>query len=277
MILRTSLLLLPVLALAQGQAPPEVDQELRARVSGFYQNFLETSYSPRKAEPFVAEDTKEFFYNALKQRYQAFHIIKITYSDNFTKAIVVVAAKMETMIGGEKVVVDWPKDTHWKIEEGKWCYYDHPEDRPVTPMSVVNPPMATGEARTAGVIPKNTSPEATHAAGMTVLKQQEMGLNISGVTFNVDQASSAQVIFTNGADGDITIGLDGPVVRGLKAKLDKTTVPGHGTAVLSLQYDPSDKSGPKDVWEPKGNITFRIFAAPFDRIFPVGVQFVGAK
>jgi hypothetical protein len=64
-------------------------------------------------------------------------------------------------------------------------------------------------------------------------------------------------------------------VRGLKTRLDKTTVPGHGTAVLSLQYDPTDKSGPKDVWEPKGTIAFRIFASPFDRIFPVSVQFIG--
>src|ERR1700692_3612493 len=51
MVLRTSLLLLPVLAFAQDQAPPDVDRELRARVSGFYQNFVDVSYSPRKAEP----------------------------------------------------------------------------------------------------------------------------------------------------------------------------------------------------------------------------------
>jgi hypothetical protein len=279
MILGTSLLLLPVLALAQQQAPPDVDQELRARVSAFYENFLEDSYSPRKAEAFVAEDTKEFFYNALKQKYKAYKILKVTYSDNFTKAVVVVSARMETMIAGQTVVGDWPKDTHWKIEDGKWCFVDHPADHPLTPMSVKNPPPAgaTAEPRTAGVIPKNSSPEATRAAGMSVLQQQTMGLDKSNITFVADQASSAQVVFTNGADGDIIIALDGPVVRGLKAKLDKTTVPGRGTATLSLQYDPSDKTGPKDVWEPKGNIPFRIFASPFDRIFPVSVQFIGPK
>jgi hypothetical protein len=279
MTLRASLLLLPILALAQEQAPPDVDQELRARVSGFYQNFLETSYSPRKAEAFVAEDTQEFFYNALKQKYQAFQILKVTYSDNFTKAVVVVSAKMETSIGGHTMVVDWPKDTHWKIENGKWCFYDHPADRPITPMGGANPPStaAATDALSAGVKPKNSSPEAIRAAGMSVLKQQEMGLDKAAVIFSADQPSSTQVVFTNGADGDITIGLDAPVVRGLKAKLDKTTVPGHGTAVLSLQYDPSDKTGPKDVWEPRGNITFRIVAAPFDRIFPVSVQFTPAK
>ena len=78
MILRTSLLLLPVIALAQEHPPAVVDEELRARVSGFYQNFVDSSFSPRKAEPFVAEDTKDFFYNALKQNYQSFQIGKIT-------------------------------------------------------------------------------------------------------------------------------------------------------------------------------------------------------
>jgi len=278
MILGASLLLLPVFALAQEQAPPDVDQELRARVSAFYENFLEDSYSPRKAEAFVAEDTKEFFYNALKQKYKSYKILNVTYSDNFTKAVVVVSARMETMIAGQTVVGDWPKNTHWKIEDGKWCFSDLASDRPLTPMSDgKNPPPATDaeEGHTAGVKPKNSSPEATRVAGMSVLQQQTMGLDKSNITFVADQASSAQVVFTNGADGDIVIALDGPVVRGLKAKLDKTTVPGHGTATLSLQYDPSDKAGPKDVWEPKGNIPFRIFASPFDRIFPVSVQFIG--
>jgi len=280
MILRTSLFLLPVLAFAQGQAPPEVDQELRGRVNAFYQNFMETSYSPRKAEQFVAEDTKDWFYNALKQKYQSFQILKITYSDDFKTAVVVVSAKMETTLAGQKIVADFPKDTKWKIENGKWCWTFREEDFPVTPMNVggMNPPRATGtEPRTAGVIPKNSSPEAMRAAGMEVLKQQEMGVDKSLVTFSADQPASAQVVFTNGADGEIQIALDGPVVRGLKTKLDKMTVPGHGTAVLSLQYDPSDKTGPKDVWEPKGNIRFRIVAAPFDRMFPVNVQFLGPK
>lgn len=278
MILRASLVLLPMLAFAQEQVPPDVDQELRARVNGFYQNFVDPTYSPRKAEPFIAEDTKDYFYDAAKLKYLSYQIGKITYSDNFTKAVVVVIGKMERMIAAQKMLVDWPQDTHWKIENGKWCWYYHPEDFPVTPMGGQNPPLPTGkEPPTAGVKPKNSSPEAMRSAGAEVLKQQPMGVDKSSVTFNADQPSSAEVVFTNGADGEIQIALDGPVVRGLTAKLDKTTVPGHGTAILSLRYDPSDKSGPKDVWLPQGNIHFRIFAAPFDRMFPVNVQFVAAK
>jgi hypothetical protein len=279
MMTRTSLLLLPIIAFAQEQAPPEVDQELRSRVSAFYQNFVDGT--PRKAEPFVAEDTKDAFYSAGKNKYQSFKIGKISYSDGFTRAMVVVIPKGEKMIAGQLVVIEFPQNTHWKIENGKWCWYDNPADTPITPMTLggKNPPPATGteEPRTAGVIPKNGSPEATRAAGMSVLEQQTMGLDKASVTFSSDQASSDHVVFTNGADGEVQIALDGPMVRGLTAKLDKTSIPGHGTAVLSLRYDPSDKSAPKDVWEPKGSILFRIFASPFGRIYPVRVEFTAPK
>jgi hypothetical protein len=277
MISRLSLLFLPILLLAQEQAPPDVDRELRARVNAFYQNFVDGS--PRKAEAFVAEDTKDWYYNAGKNHYESFKIVgDIKYSDNFTKAVVVVAGKMERLISGQVVVMDVPQETRWKIENGKWCWTYHPEDTCLTPMCGKTPPAATAADRAgAAKRPKDTSPAAIREFGLTVLEQQTMGLDKDTVTMSVDQPGSAEVVFTNGADNDISIALDGPVVRGLKAKLDKTTVPGHGKAVLSLQYDPSDKSGPKDVWEPKGNIPFRIIAAPFNRIFPVNVQFIGPK
>jgi hypothetical protein len=273
MISRSSLLLIPILALAQDRVPPKVDRELRARVTAFYQNFVDGS--PRKAEVFVAEDTKDYFYNSGKDRYQKFKLGNITYSDHFTRALVTVIGTTEKSLGGQMIVMDVPQDTHWKIEHGKWCWYYHPADYSLTPMGGKNP--APAAAGTAGVIPKNSSPEATRSAGTTVLQQQSMGVDKSTVTFVADQPASTDVVFTNGADGDIQIALDGPVVRGLTAKLDKMTVPGHGTAVLSLRYDPSDKAGAKDVWEPKGSILFRIYAAPFDRIFPVHVQFTAGK
>lgn len=277
MISRLSLLFLPVLLLAQEQAPPEVEQELRARVNAFYQNFVDGS--PRKAEAFVAEDTKDWYYNAGKNHYESFKIVgDIKYSDNFTKAIVVVAGKMERLISGQVVVMDVPQETRWKIENGKWCWTYHPEDTCLTPMCGKTPPAATAEERAAaGARPKDTTPASIRAAALAVLEQQPMGVDKDTVTMNMDQTGSVEVVFTNGADNDISIALDGPVVRGLKAKLDRTMVPGHGKAVLSLVYDPSDKSGPKDVWEPKGNIPFRIVVAPFNRMFPVNVQFIGPK
>jgi hypothetical protein len=277
MIARISLLFLPILAFAQPDPSPETNRELRGRVDAFYQNFLVNSFSPRKAEAFVAEDTKDYFYNAGKMKYESFAIVKITYSDNYTKAVVNVSGKTERLIAGQKVMMDVPQDTHWKIEDGKWCWTYDPANYSITPIpDSKNPPPATVETGVA-VKPKDTSPKAIRDAGLSVLQQQQMGVDKTTVTVNVDQASSTEVVFTNGADGELQVGLDGPVVRGLTAKLDKMNIPGHGKAILTLHYDPSDKKSGKDIWEPKGSIEFRLIAAPFNRVFPVYVMFTASK
>jgi hypothetical protein len=276
MISRVFLLSLPLLLSAQ-QPPPEVDRELRARVDAFYQNFLESSFAPRKGEPFVAEDTKDYYYNAQKETYIAFRLGTITYSDNFTKAVVVVIGKQERHMAAQSMITEFPQETRWKIENGKWCWYYHLEDHCLTPMCGKTPPPATVEERAAVVKPKDTSPAAVRAAGAAVLQQQPMGVDKPTVTLTAGQPGSAQVVFTNGADGEIAIGVDGPPVKGLKRSLDRTTIPGHGKAVLTLEFDPSDKSGPPDAWDPKGNIPLRFVADPFNRIFPVTLQFVDSK
>jgi len=276
MISRVLLLALPVFLSAQAP-PPEVDRELRARVEAFYQNFVETSFSPRKAEPFVAEDTKDYFYNAQKETYISFRLGTITYNDDFTKAVVVVIGKQERHMAAQSMITEFPQETRWKIENGKWVWYYHLEDHCLTPMCGKTPPPATVEERAAVIKPKDTSPAAVRAAGVAVLQQQPMGVDKPTVTMSADQHGSAQVVFTNGADGEIGIGVDGPPVKGLKRSLDRTTIPGHGKAVLTLEFDPSDKSGPPDAWDPKGNITLRFVADPFNRIFPVTLQFVGSK
>jgi hypothetical protein len=274
MISRSSLLFLPLLLSAQEQAPPDVDQELRARVTAFYQNFLETSFTPRKGEPFVAEDTKDYYYNAAKETYISYRFGTITYSDNFTKALVVVIGKQERHMAGQSMITEFPQDTRWKVENGKWCWYHHAEDECLTPMCGKTPPPATAEERAAVFKPKDTSPAAVRSAGLAVLRDQAMGVDKATVTMSADQPGSAQVVFTNGADGEVVIGVDGPPVKGLKRSFDRTVVPGHGKAVLSLEFDPSDQSGDKDAWDPKGSIQLRVVADPFNRIFPVTVQFV---
>jgi hypothetical protein len=210
-------------------------------------------------------------------KYESFTINKIMYDDDFKKAVVSVSGKTERLIAGQKVMMDVPQDTHWKIENGKWCWTYDAADYSITPFGGKNPPPATGETATPAVKPKDTSPEAIRAAGLSVLQQQTMGVDKTMVTVDVNQSSSTEVVFTNGADGELQVALDGPVVRGLTAKLDKMNVPGHGKAILTLHYDPSDKKSGKDIWEPKGSIEFRLIAAPFNRVFPVYVSFSGIK
>ena len=72
-------------------APPEVEAALRARVEQFYQ--LEIDKKFRQAEAFVAEDTKDDYYNGSKPAIKASSIQKIEWSDNNTRARVTSKAK----------------------------------------------------------------------------------------------------------------------------------------------------------------------------------------
>ncbi|HVO99453.1 MAG TPA: hypothetical protein VMT15_15385 [Bryobacteraceae bacterium] len=268
-------LVLAMVAFAQQQpqqAPPGVEDELRARVTAFYQNFVDGS--PRKAEVFVAEDTKDYYYNAQKLHFESFKVGKVTFSDNFTKAIVMVVGKTEKVLAGQKVQMEVPQETHWKIENGQWCWTYHPEDYAITPMGGKNPPPGSG----AGVPPpKDLTPEAIRKAGEAILKEQPMGLDTGAITIRTDRVSDAQIVFTNGGMGYTQIEVNGPIVRGLTFKFDNPMVPPKGKAVLKIHYDPSDKSGPSDAWIPKGTIPFQLSVSPFGRTFSLDVTFINGN
>lgn len=272
---RFCLLILPVLAFGQQgqQAPAGVEDELRARVSAFYQNFVDGS--PRKAEAFVAEDTKDFYYNAQKLQFESFRIEKVTFSDNFTKASVLVVGKAKRTMAGQSVVMDMPQDTHWKIEDGKWCWTYHPEDYCLTPMCGKTPPPASG----AGPVPqpKDLTPEGVRKAGEEILKEQRVSLDKDSITMRNDQVNDAEVVLTNGSVSYVQVGINGPMVRGLTAKFEKETVPGKGKAVLKFHYDPSDKAGPADAWTATGAIHFQVMLMPLDRTMPLTVTFTNGK
>src|SRR4051812_10671921 len=68
--------------------PKDVDEALRARILAFFQYHVTGEY--RKAEALVAEDTQDYFYDHNKPKYLSVEILRVDYSDNFTKAKAVV-------------------------------------------------------------------------------------------------------------------------------------------------------------------------------------------
>jgi len=86
---RASLVLLLVSGLwAQSPAdvfnkpPADVDEALRSRIAKFYQAHVDKKF--RQADEYVAEDTKDFYYQANKPAYLEFHIDNVLYQVNFT-------------------------------------------------------------------------------------------------------------------------------------------------------------------------------------------------
>jgi hypothetical protein len=146
--------------------PADVDQALRARVQEFFQYHVTGEF--RKAEPLVAEDTKDLFYNRNKPRYLKFvEIARIDYSENFTKAtatVMVVSPQMIAGWGGGPPTIPIPST--WKIENGKWCWYLEPEAFLRTPFGSFPISTVNGGAQiTPGQLPASMNPMGLPPAG----------------------------------------------------------------------------------------------------------------
>ena len=88
------------------KVPPEVDQALRARVAKFYQAHIDGKY--RAADQLVAEDSKDAFFGMAKPHIKSFEIIRIDYSESFTKAEVALLCPADWFLRGQKVAVKIP-------------------------------------------------------------------------------------------------------------------------------------------------------------------------
>jgi hypothetical protein len=127
--MRMAWLAFPLIALAQSTEPappPELDRALRARATEFLQCYVDGTF--RKAFELVAEDTKDLYFGAPKNRIKSFELGEIKYFDNFTRAEISVKAKKEIFM--PLVAVPVPTEVSevekFKIEDGKWFWYDVP-------------------------------------------------------------------------------------------------------------------------------------------------------
>lgn len=256
-------------ALAQAPAPPpDVDQALNARVTEFFQDFVDGKF--RQAMDLVAKDTQDEFFAQGKEKLLGFKIRDVKYNDDFTKATVDLDVKRIWRIQGAEQVVDVPTPTTWEIEDGKWVWYHHVQKNEwVTAMGPSNTDLIKRNPDgTISNIPQKLDQATVAAAAQRIFEAS--GLDKKEVTLSSDKPSSDKVVFRNGAPGSVSLELYGvPKLPGFSAKLDKATVNFRESAVLEVSYDPADNDGKK----PLGAIALNIVVLPFNQTFPVTVKF----
>jgi hypothetical protein len=99
------------------KAPAEIDDALRSRIFELYTLFKAQQY--RKAESFIAEDTKDYYYAGNKPEIKSFELLTIEYSDNFTRARAMSKVTEPVIVSGfppAEITVTMP--TLWRIEDG---------------------------------------------------------------------------------------------------------------------------------------------------------------
>jgi hypothetical protein len=214
------------------KAPPAVDEALRARVRQFFQAHVDGRF--RLADEVVAEDSKDTYFAMEKSRYISFEIIKISYSESFTKAAVVTALEMDwrsPRIGVMRVKP--PMTSQWKLENGQWCWYVEQSKNWDTPFGKMSPgPDPTPGVRVPGGW-KGVELEAV---------RQGVKVDRRGIRLSSYERSTDQITLTNTMPGTVNLGLQIARMAGLSASLDKNELKQGETATLRFDYEPADKS-----------------------------------
>ena len=260
-----ALFLLPMVVAAAQNAPKKVDRELRARVNEFFQAHVDGNF--RKAYEIVANDTKDYYFASQKVRFKSFKIDSIQYSDHFKRADVKITGEriVDLPYPLQRTVMPSSMDTSWKIEKGKWVWYDDSKPAAITPMGPSDTKAL--EHRGASASLPDLSQGAMKNRADVILKGNSAP-DKSELVLPMDKTSSEQIVFKNGEQGSVKISVDSSAApAGFTAELDKSDLAAGENATIKIQFDP--KKGPAA----PGQFTLRIIMEPFSRVFPVTIRF----
>ena len=240
------------------KAPPAVEQALRDRVAIFLGAHISGKF--RDAEAVVHEDSRDIYYNSQKSKYIGYEIVRINYSENFTRASVVTAVEMDwytSRLG--KMRVKPPLTTYWKIDNGLWWWYALPQTEWKTPFGTMHP---GADAATPGAAP---APKYTVPDVNALYKQVEVSKTT--ITLSSWQPGEDTAEITNKMLGEISLKLEATgLPPGLSVRLSSETVPSGGTAKVHFQYQPPDRTV-------KTTQTAVIRVQPTNQAFTFTIQF----
>ena len=247
------------------KAPPEIDNALRERVTGFYQLHVDGKF--RQADEFIAEDSKDIYFESKKVRYRSFEIGRITYKDEFKHAVVALMVDSPSLlVPGMPTNLKLPLVSSWKLVDGKWFWFveQPPPGTFRTPFGYVPiPEGAKIDSNGGGAPPPNVTPAQAAASILSQVRLDRRDMQLVAT-----KASSGQVKLTNGMPGPIKVRLAlESSFPGLHAELDKTDLNSQESATLTVQYEPVNPAAVQR------EVVARIHVEPTAQIFPVKITF----
>jgi hypothetical protein len=241
------------------KAPPAIDEALRDRISKFYQ--LQVDGKPRQAEQYVAEESKDYYYEMQKPRYLGFEIRSISYSDEFTKAKAMIVVEMIVNLPQfQNKAMKIPFMTWWKVVDGQWFWYVDPDTSRTTPFGKMSPGASKSDGAQAGGPPDMSK-------GPDVLSLwKQVHTDKQSVQLKAHEASSDRVTISSQVPGMVSLQLQASDVPGLVVKLDRTELKAGEKAVLSFDFTPG-----KDA--PRSSLAVNIMVQPINSVIGVRVVF----
>jgi hypothetical protein len=249
------------------KAPPAMQEALRSRVQAFYQAHVDGKF--RKADDYVAEDSKDTFFAAEKLRYKGCDVSSVKFEENFTKATVLTACKTEMFFHGERFPVTVPLATHWKVENGDWFWYYIPTTQVDSPFGTMHSGPETENGR-APVIPPDMNKVAQQILSQVTIDQNE-------VTIEQDATSKQEVHLRNGMMGAIQVSTDPTGLPGLTVRAEKAQVnPGEEIKIfIEFNFDDPEINCRPCLINPgvKPPMTVNVHVSPIQREFPIKINF----
>lgn len=267
---RTALILLCALLMStawgqQPSPPPGLEQAVRGRVTEFLQYHVDGNF--RKAYDMVAEDTKDDYFATGKVQIKGFTVDTIEFSDNFTKARVTGTIAKMFNVQGVDLPVTMPSTTTWKIENGKWVWYNDARGASAMPMGLsipAAPAAAPQSAPTDGGLPQKFDDKTIAAAARNIL--QQVSVDKKEITLAADKASEDRVVFHNGMNGSVQLELLAPEVPGFSAKLEQSIVRASTEVGVVFRYAPVNGVQRKDP------IDVQLLVQPLNQTFPIRIH-----
>jgi len=237
--------------------PQDVDDALRARITKFYDLHVAAKF--RQAEQLIAEESKDDFYVLSKPDLKSYKIGNIEYSENFSKAKVIIVGAMPVLLpmaGGK--IMDMPFASFWKIENGLWCWYYNKEAARHTPF---------GDTKLAQDTKPGSGPTSLPEAPRVSLAALQSALQIDRTRIDLAPGQPQTIKVTSALPGPASLSVDCPnkpiAQTGITASFDKKDLKGKETATLTLSVDAN---------VPTGTIPLQILVTPTNQVLNLTVN-----
>jgi len=218
-------------------APPPIDEALRARVDQFYQAHVTGKF--REAFALVADDSQDAFFAAPKGQFKKCETVRINWSEQFTKARVVESCDGEFRFHTQTIPVKRPVTSDWKLIDGQWYWcYVKPDMRPTpfSPTGFAPIPDATA-AGNPGKLPSFGDINAI-AAGIL----QQVKVDKTTIKLRSDESSKDELHIRNEMPGAISFTVGQVALPGLKITAAKTELQANEETTVLFEYRLDDKS-----------------------------------
>jgi hypothetical protein len=216
----------------------DAEKALRARAEQFYQ--LEVDGQFRKAEAFVAEDTKDLYYRNSKPEISKFHIDKVAIDPDGKHAVVTVniSTTMRNPAFGA-MNFSSPVPMTWKLDNGQWCWYQVQDGYIDTPFGKWHVSDANSNGKPPALPGLNSAVDPTKISSLVTIDRTSVELNADG--------TASAITITNHMSGTIDVKLASAALPGLSVSIDKEKLSPGETGTVSFKATAGAK--------PSGKIT----------------------